>query len=530
MANCQIKNLLISESIVSNSGLLYAQKRPEIIANTLSFQYKNYCLMDGLKKLTFNGVKWYLIGDGANIIANFIIGIILARLLTPTDFGTVGVYGIFFAIANIFINGGFSMSLIQKKITNDVDCSTAFWSNIIVGIACFSVFYFTAPLIAEFFNIDILTSIIRLSALGLLVGSFTVVQTTLFNKRVDFKTTSLIRLIANIIAGATCVYFAYKGAGVWSLIIQGLTSTIITTILLWSVSSWRPLFIFSWNSFRELFGFGGKILGTRLLDCCSGQGAAFVLGKFFSPGDLGYYQKGVAYARLLSSTLANALFGVSFPVLAKIDDEEKLIYIFRQYLRITSMSIFFFMLLLFILAHPIIILLYTSKWSMSANLMQISIWALMFDPIVGINNSIFNVKRRGDILLKLQIYKTLILLTLIILSIPFGVYAVCFAEVIYYQIAIFLCGYQTKKIINYGYKEQIKDIMPYLFIAVISVTPAFLFTLTSLPNILIIFLGGISSGIMYLVLLYKKKDSVFIQYIWNNSEICKYRSKILKRD
>ena len=482
--------------------------------------------MANLKSLTFNGVKWYLLGDGSNIIANFFIGLVLARLLTPNDYGTVGVYGIFFALANIFINGGFSMSLIHKREITDVDCSTAFWTNVVAGILIYIIFFFTAPLIAVFFNISILTDIIRVSAIGLFIGSFTVVQTTLFNKRVDFRTTSVIRFTSSVFAGIFCIFLAYKGFGAWSLVLQGLTAGIISTVLLWYFSSWRPAFVFSWVSFRELFSFGGRILGTRLLECISGQSTSFVLGKKFSPSDLGYYEKGASYARLVSTSLSNALFGVSFPVLTKVDNPDTLVVIYRKYMKVTSMGIFFLMLLLFALGRPIIVFLYSSKWEFSAVLMQIVIWALMFSHIIGINNSLFNVKGRSDILLKLQIYKTVIQLSLLILAIPFGIYAVCFAEVIYYQIAIALCGHETKKIIGYGYIDQIKDLAPYLFLSILSVVPAILLTFTTLPNIVIILLGGIVSIIIYVLLLYLKKDQIFIQYFWDNTKIKAIRSRL----
>lgn len=479
--------------------------------------------MASLKSLTFNGVKWYLIGDGANIIANFLIGLVLARLLTPNDYGTIGVYGIFFALADIFINGGFSMSLIQKKDISEVDCSTAFWSNVIAGITIYLIFFFTAPIIAEFFNIEILQNIIRVSAIGLLIGSLTVVQTTLFNKRVDFRTTSIIRFSSSVIAGILCICLAYNGFGVWSLVLKGLASAILTTLLLWCLSSWRPSFIFSWKSFKELFSFGGKILGTRLLECLSGQSTAFVLGKKFTPSDLGYYEKGASYARLVCNSLSNALFGVSFPVLTKVEDDDTLVYLYRRYLKVTSMAIFFMMSLLFVLAKPLIIILYTTKWEFSAVLMQIVIWALMFNHIIGINNSIFNVKGRGDILLKLQLYKTIIQLVLLISLIPLGIFAICFAEVIYYQIAIYLCSRETKKIIGYGYFDQLKDLMPYLLISVVSVCPAFLLGLSSCSNFILIVCGGLSALVIYILILYIKKDAIFIQYVWDNPKVKAFR-------
>lgn len=482
--------------------------------------------MASLKSLTFNGVKWYLIGDGATIAANFVIGIILARLLAPEEFGTIGVYGIFFALAEIFINGGFSISLIQKKDISDLDCSTAFWSNIVVGIFFFLIFELSSPLIASFFNIPALTDIIRVSAIGLLIGSFTVVQTTLFTKRVDFRTISIIRFSSSVSAGLLCIFLAYQGYGLWSLVIQGLASGLMRSILLWMVSKWRPKFEFSWQSFRAMFSFGGRILGTRLLDSLSGQASSFVLGKAFSPRDLGYYQKGAAFSRLLSISMSGALFSVSFPVLAKTKDDETLLYIYRRYIKVASMAIFFMMLLLCVLARPMIIFLYTDKWEMSASLMQIVILGLMFDHVIGLNQNIFNVKGRGDILLRLQIAKTAISLTLLCLLFKFGIYGVCVAEALFYQFAIALCGYQTKKIIGYGYFNQMKDIFPYLIMSGIAVLPAFVLTYTTLSNLAVLLIGGITSVLFYISILAFRKDPIFIQYVWNDARIIKIRIKL----
>lgn len=470
--------------------------------------------MANLKKETFNGVKWYLFGDAAVIVANFVVSIILARLLTPEDYGTIGVYGIFFAIANIFINGGFSMSLIQKKDLTDSDASTAFWVNVVMGFFFYLVFFITSPLLANFFRIPILTDIIRVSALGLVLGSFSVVQTTLYNKKVDFKTTSVIKFASNIVAGVVCVVLAYMQWGVWALVTQGLIGGFITTILLWYFSKWRPQFIFSVSSFRNLFSFGGKILGTRLMECLSGQATSFVIGKFFSTQNLGYYQKGAAYSRLLSSSISGALYSVSFPVMSKIqDDDETLLYVYKRYIKITSLIIFFIMLLLGALAHPLIIILYTSRWIITAIFMQVVVLGLMFDHLVGLNNNIFLVKGKSDIVLRLQLVKSTVFLLLIMVSVPFGVLAVCFAEVVYYQIAIMLSAYQTKKLIGYGYFNQWHDIFPYLLYAFLAVIPAYLLAQSTLSHWLVVILGCICSISFYVFILMIRKDRIFHDYV-----------------
>ena len=240
---------------------------------------------------------------------------------------------------------------------------------------------------------------------------------------------------------------------------------------------------------------------------------------------MGLFTKGVGISKILSTNISDVLCSVSFPVLAKIqDDDIYLISVYHRMIRLSSMIIFFLMLLMAALAHPIIISLYSEKWEGAVIYMQLISFSLMFEHINSINNNIFNVKGRSDILFRLEIVKCVIFLSLLLLSTRFGVVALCIAMIIYTQIAIILNTWQTKKLLNFGYGNQIKDFVPYLLMSAISVLPAFLITFSTLPHIVKIILGTTISIIIYICLLYYIKDDVFYQYIWNHQFVIKLRN------
>lgn len=483
--------------------------------------------MGSLRDIAFSGVKWNAFGNIANIVTSFVIGIVLARLLTPTDYGIIGVYSIFFAIASVIINGGFSMAIVHKQDLSPEDCSTVFWYNMLLGVIFYALFYVTAPLFADFFNIPELRAILRVTALGLIIGALTTVQRSLFVKRVDFKTISSINLACNVLSGAIGIVLAFLDYGVWALVWMGLTNGILNTICLWYFSKWHPQLIFSQKSFLSMFSYGNKILGTRLLDTLRQEFSSFIIGKFFSARSLGLFTKGVSNSKVLSTNISDVLCNVTFPVLSKIqDDDNYLVSVYHRMIRLSSMVIFFLMLLLAALAHPIIIFLYSDKWEGAVIFMQLISFSLMFEHINGINNNIFNVKGRSDILFKLEIVKCILFLTLLLLSTIFGIIALCIALIVYTQIAIVLNTWQTKKLLKFGYWSQVKDFLPYILMSAISVLPAYLITLSTLPYFVMILLGMTLSISVYLCLLFLIKDDVFIQYIWNNQVVIKLRTNI----
>lgn len=468
--------------------------------------------MGELKEKTLSGVKWNAIGRFSTQGVSFVISVLLARILSPSDYGVVGMIGIFMAIAQTFIDSGFGSALIRKKDCTDEDYSTAFYFNIVVGIVCYFILFFSAPLIASFFDTPILKDIVRVLSINLFLGSLTIVQSAKLTAAVDFKSQAKISLVATIISGGVGLLMAYSGYGVWSLVYQSVSSSVVRTILFWVVTKWRPQRTFSKQSFKYLFAFGSKILSASLLHTVYANLTTILIGKFYTPKDLGYYTRGENLAVLPSSNLTGILQSVTYPILAKIqDDDARLISIYRKYIRITSMVIFFGMFLMAALAKPLIITLFTDKWENSIIYLQVFCFAYMFDHICQLNLNILYVKGRSDLVLRLEVIKKTISISMIVAAIPFGVLAICISRALYTQIAVIINTYYTGKLFGLGYVAQVKDFIKYLLFSFLAVLPTFVFSFTSLPSIVVLAIGGCSACLIYWWLI--RNDESFVELL-----------------
>lgn len=468
--------------------------------------------MSELKEQTISGVKWNAIGRFAAQGISFVIGIFLARILTPSDFGVVGMIAIFMAISQTFIDSGFGSALIRKNDCTEDDYSTAFYFNILVGILCYIVLFFSSPFIADFFQTPILKDVVRVFAINLFLNSLTIVQVAKLTKIVDFKSQAIVNLIATVISGCLGLFLAYNGYGVWSLVYQTVALSTVRAILLWMVTKWRPLLIFSKPSFRYLFGFGSKILSASLLHTIYSNLTTILIGRYYTSKDLGYYSRGESLAALPSTNLIGILQSVTYPILSKIqDDDVRLINVYRKYIRMTSIIIFFGMFLLAALARPLIISLLTERWTDSIIYLQVFCFAYMFDHICQLNLNILYVKGRSDLVLRLEVIKKTISISMIVAAIPFGVLAICIARALYTQVAVIINTYYTGKLFNLGYLAQVKDFSKYLIVSLIAVLPAFLLTFTPINSILTLLLGTIIAIVIYWLLL--RRDIYFIELI-----------------
>lgn len=463
--------------------------------------------MGELKDKTISGVKWNAIGRFSTQGVSFVISILLARILSPSDYGVVGMIGIFMAIAQTFIDSGFGSALIRKKDCTDEDYSTAFFFNIVVGIVCYLILFIAAPFIADFFNTPILTDIVRVLSINLFLGSLTIVQSAKLTVAVDFKSQAKISLVATIVSGSIGLAMAYSGYGVWSLVFQSVSSSIVRTISFWMVTRWKPQNTFSKESFKYLFGFGSKILSASLLHTIYSNLTTILIGKFYTPKDLGYYSRGESLAQLPSTNITGILGSVTYPILSKIqDDDVRLMQVYRKYIRMTSMIIFFGMFLMIALAKPLVIGLFTDKWVQSVIYLQVFCFAYMFDHICQLNLNILYVKGRSDLVLRLEIIKKTISILMIVAAIPFGVLAICISRALYTQIAVIINTYYTGKLFGLGYFAQVRDFIIYFIFSFIAAIPAFLLSFTSLSPILILIIGACAACLIYWTLLRKDEN------------------------
>lgn len=468
--------------------------------------------MGELKDKAISGVKWNAIGRFSTQGVNFIIGLILARLLSPSDYGVVGMVGIFFAIAQTFIDSGFGSALIRKNDCTDTDYSTAFYFNIIVGLICCILLCVVSPFIANFFNTPILKDLIKVMSLNMLIGSFTIVHGTKLTHAVDFKSQSIVNLLTAVLSGAMGILMAYKGFGVWSLVFQQLIASVLRVLFLYAMTKWIPKLEFSKCSFKYLFSFGSKILTASLLHTIYSNMTTMIIGKFYSANDLGYYSRGESLATYPSTNITGVLQSVTYPVLSKIqDDDEHLIGAYRKLISMTSVVIFFGMFLLVALAKPLIVTLLTEKWIDAVIYLQVFCFAYMFDHICALNLNILYVKGYSNLVLKLEIIKKTISISMILAAVPFGVLAICIARALYAQIAIVINTYYTGKLFGLGYFKQLRDFIKYVVCALIAVTPAYFISILELNSVYQLSIGIFVAVVVYRFLLLK--DSAYKELI-----------------
>lgn len=468
--------------------------------------------MSSIRQQTIHSAKWAAVEKFTVQGINFVMGLILARILCPDDFGLVGMLSIFFAISQTFIDSGFANALIRKKECSEEDYSTAFLYNIFISLLCYVILFVIAPWVADFFKIPVLCSILRVQSVSIVISSLMGVQTAMLTRNLDFKSLAKRAAISSFISGFVGIILAYYGWGVWAIVYQGILNNAINMVAVWYYCNWVPKTGFSKDSFHELFSYGNKLLASGLLNTLYSNLTTLLIGRFFTAKDLGYYSRGTQFATYPVSNINGVLSRVSFPILAKIqDDDEKLIQAYRQYVSISSMLIFFACSLLAALAEPLIRLILTDKWLDSVIYLQIYSFAIMFDHINGFNLNLLQVKGRSDLFLRLEIIKKSISTLILFSSIPFGVIGICISKIVYSQIAVFINTYYTGKIFGLGYVEQLRDFSKYFFLSVVSVLPYFMFSSIDINDFVKISLGIITSISIYIVLL--RNDSYYLQIL-----------------
>ena len=469
-------------------------------------------MANSLRQETLTGIKWSAIERFSVQIIQFVIGLIMARLLTPADYGVIGMISIFMAIAQTLIDSGFSNALIRKLDRTDADFSTAFFFNIIVGIFCYAIMFVAAPYIAKFFKLPILSNIVRIISINLFLNSLAVVQRARFIIDINFKGLAKVTVVSVAISGSIGLYMAYNGAGVWALVFQSVTSTFITTILLWISAKWYPRMVFSKDSFYSLFSFGSKLMISGLIQTVYSKLSALAIGKFYTSDDLGFYSRGEQFAALPSDSINNVLQRVTFPIFSKLQDNDtRLVNAYRKYIRITSLIIFFLLMFLASVSSPLVTMLLTEKWAKASIFLQIFCFDYMFDHICRINLNLLQVKGRSDLYLRLEIIKKIISTLLLIVSIPFGVIYICLSKVLYTQIAIVINTHFTGKVFGLGYYSQFRDYMKYFIISLISCVPAFFISTLNLLPIYKILLSVLVSFPLYYGLL--RKDDIMTELL-----------------
>lgn len=423
--------------------------------------------MISLRQKTIDGLTWSFLDNSFNQIIQFIVGIILARLLSPTEFGLIGMIMIFFAISTSLIDSGFGDALVRKKNCTEDDYNTVFYFNLAIGIILFLCLYITAPFISFFFSEPKLTDIIRVLSFTTIITSLGIVQSADLLKKIDFKTRTKISIISNISASLVAIIMAYNGFGVWSLVAKQFLTNLIGTSTLWFYNKWLPKLKFSVGSFKELFSFGSKMLGAGLLNTFFNNIYNLVIGKYFSSEILGYYTRAVSFANLPSLSINSVIQRVTYPVLVNLsEDETRLEIAYKKLIKNTMFITLVLMIGLAAVANPLVLTLIGEKWSPSIHLLRLMSFALILYPLHSLNSNILLIKSRSDIYLKIEILKKILIIPVLLLGILYSVELMIIGMIIHSVIFYIIIANYSGKFLDYKIMEQIKDLIPTFILAI----------------------------------------------------------------
>jgi len=479
-----------------------------------------------LKDKTITGLLWSFIDNTASAGISFIIGIVLARILSPREFGLVGMLYIFIAVSQSIMESGFSQALIRKKEPSEADYSTVFYFNVAIGLFCFLLLFFFAGLISRFFNEPQLKPLSQVLGISLVINSTIIIQRTILTKRIDFKLQTRISIIASVLSGLVGIGMALSGFGVWSLVGKTITMYSITALLLWWWNKWKPIFIFSIQSFRELFSFGSKLLISSLIFTVYQQVYYLVIGKYFSAQELGYYTRADQFSQLPSSNLTTVIQKVSFPVLASIkEDTSQMKTVYKKLIKSSMLICFILMLGMASVARPMVLILLGVKWEPCIIYLQMLCFVGMFYPLQALNLSILQIAGRSDLFLRLEIIKESLAVPVIILGIIFGIKVMILGMIAITLVAYYLNSYWSGSFIGYSFGEQIKDILPSFLMAVLMFVVMFaegyLIPVPPFPLIVIQIITGITL-ILILCEGFQFKDYLYIKQIAKDKLLQQY--------
>ena len=421
-----------------------------------------------LKKQALSGVFWSFLQLFSTQVIGFIVSIILARLLLPAEFGLIAMLGIFISLGNTLINSGLTQSLIRTKEIDDQDFSTVFFFNLIGSIIIYGVVFITAPIIASFYNQELLTSIIRIYSITFIINAFSSIQTTRLNKKMDFKTQLKVSIPSLIIGSTVGISMALNNFGVWSLVWSAIIQSLAATIQMWYWTKWKPIWAFNWNKFNYHFHYGVKLMFSGILDTVFRNAYSVIIGKFFAPAQVGFFNRADSLQMLPAGTISTIITKVSFPLFASIqNDDERLKSIFKRIMQMVIFLVTPTLILMGVLAEPLFRFLFTEKWLPAVPYFQILCINGILYPIHGYNLQILNVKGRSDLFLKLEIIKKILLVVVILISFQFGIFGLLFGSVTTSLICFFINAYYSGKFINYTAWQQIKDILPIILLSIL---------------------------------------------------------------
>lgn len=453
---------------------------------------------DSLRDKTVKGVMWSGIDNVASFGVSFVVGIVLARLLTPDDYGLIGITAIFTAVCQALINAGFTTALIRKKDASDNDYNTAFIVNLGMSLVLYAAIFLSAQLIADFFKRQELLLLTRVLSLGMIIGALALVQQTRLTKMINFKSQTKITICASIVSGSVGIGLAFGGFGVWALVVQQLLSQAIRTLLLWSVNKWMPKLRFSMESFHELFGFGWKMMVSGLIDTVWGELYQVVIGKFYSPASLGQYTRAGQFSKLFSSNLTGVVQRVTYPVLSNIqDDKVRMVTAYCKMIKTTMFVTAIGMFFLGAISEPLLYCLIGPKWHEAATYLPLICISGSLYPLHAMNLNMLQVQGRSDLFLGLEIIKKTIAIGPLMIGAFMGIMPMLYAGILVSIISYFLNSYYSGKLLGYSSWMQIKDIAPSYGIGLFIAVAVYFLKYLSVSNWIVLSLQIVFGVIMF---------------------------------
>lgn len=448
-----------------------------------------------IKNKEVNSILWSGIERFSAQGAQFLLSILIARLVTPSDYGLIAMLTIFLSVAQQFVDSGFSNAIIQKTDRKEIDYYTVFYFNLIISIIIYAVLFWCSPYIAIFYSEPDLEIVAKWIGLNIILTAFYIVPRTKFVIDLNFKIQTKISFVAVVVSGVVGIVLASYGYGVWALVVQSLLNSLISLSLYWGLSKWKLKFIFSWFSFKTLFSFGYKLLVVGMLHVIFANIYTLIIGRRFAVTDVGYFNRSQTFATFPSVNITSIICRVLYPIQCHVQNDD---YLFKrkfiQYLRATIYIVFPLMICLCVLAKPFILVVLNEKWLSISSILSILCIAYMWYPLTALNWQLLTAKGRSDLALKAEIVGKVLSILILLLTLPFGIMVICYGIIIANVVDIIIIIYYARKITGIGYLLELRILYPIVFISLIMsggmYVTQFLFANPYLQLIIWVIVGG----------------------------------------
>lgn len=468
-----------------------------------------------LRKKTIHALSWSFLESLGLQGIRFAIAVVLARILLPEHFGLIGMLAIFIAVSESFLDSGFGAALIQKREVTQTDTCSIFYFNIAIGCVVAGLLCLSAPWIAAFYREPLLTPLTRAMSIVIVLNSFALIHTTILQKKIDFKTLTKVSLMTSVLSGIVGVTLAMKGAGVWSLVYQQITYALLRTLFLWLLNPWRPSWLFSMKSMKQMFSFGSRLLASGLLEQIFSNIYLLVIGKLFSATDLGYFTRAKSFQDLPTGTLSSLVGRVTFPAFSAIQsDPARLKRGLKKALTLLVMVNFPVMIGLAAIARPLVLTLLTEKWAECIPYLQLLCFYGLLMPVHMINLNLLQALGRSDLFLRLEVIKKILVVLSIAVTWRWGIAAMIYGLLSMSVICYYLNSYYTGVLIDYTIKEQASDMSPYLIVSILMGAAVHLAGFISYPNDWSMLLTQVISGVAVYVFLCRMFKLITFMEIW----------------